>query len=220
MNATTLFRESVLCALDGLMKETGFRRNKRSHAWKQKVSPFQSHGIHLNFGMNEAAGTVSIIPSVWLRDERIAKLEVESGIVHPEFARERAQFGNVMKSVGGHDFTCTVADDSNEISKDIFDEFFAIGIPYLKKLKDANYVLKRLQADKVADWPVPSRSDRARILPLLLICEGRISEACITVIDLEIDISGRDQIIPDYRKFVSWLRSNYCNNVSVTAETS
>lgn len=211
MNETIQFRDSVMVALDGLMFNFGFRRNKRSQSWKRKISSTQSIGTHLNFGMREAAGAMSIIPSVWLRDERLVKLEVECGILDTKNASKNAQFGRTTKSQGGRNFDCLVTENPKEIAESIFTNFESFGIPYLNRLTDNEFIINQLKSDKVDEWPVDSRSIRARLLPLVLVVQGRTDEACSAIDGLEKDIAGKDQLIPDYRDFLKWFRSNYCS---------
>jgi len=163
MNETTRFRDSVIEALDALMDDTGYKRNKRSRSqsWRLKLSRTQSIGMHLSFGMRESAADVSIIPSAWLRDERLLKLEVDSGIRDAKYASEGAQFGRTIKSRGGRNFDCSTEQNPLEIAQSVFDDFRVYGLPYLMRLTDAEFAIQNLKSDVVEDWSVNSRSQRS-----------------------------------------------------------
>jgi hypothetical protein len=76
----------------------------------------------------------------------------------------------------------------------------------LNDLQDRERVVERLKADDGGDWPVPSFSDRIRLLPLLLLGLGRKDEAFGIGHEFATTAIGRDQMLPSFEEFLAALR--------------
>jgi hypothetical protein len=115
----------------------------------------------------------------------------------------------MLSALAGGSYEAQVSDGGRAAIDVIWADWCSVGRAFVIEAGDLSRMAARLASDTVLEWPCPSRSHRARLLPLVLASVGRIPEAAAWLPRLRADIEGRDQLSPPFSAFEAWFRRAY-----------
>ena len=207
MRETTRLRDALFALLDPRFGTQGFKRRKDSFTWRHRRSSELTFGLHLNVGAKETAGTLAAHPRIGLRHDTIERALVSACAVTASSSRDRFTFGQMLAQVAGGDYQTDLARGPEPLADQIWADWCAAGQPALENMADLEQVAMSLASDQPHKWWCASRSDRARLLPLVLKALGREQEALAWLAPLRADLEGRDQLLPPFTEFERWFRA-------------
>ena len=152
--------KDYLVALDPVLEPHHFIRRRNAQEWRHKTNDSNELWIHINFGK------AIVNPSMGVR-----YLDLESML--PKDLRAVSGTMTMLQAIVPSAEIYLIDEGPARVGRDLRD----VGIPFLSKLANHEFVIDRLKSRKPSEWPTPSYSERIRLLPLLLAAEGRLSEA-------------------------------------------
>ena len=179
-------KTQYLSDVDLILQPLSFHRRKNGNDWRHKIDDRNELWININFGkavVNPSFGVT------YLDFESMLSKGVRS------VSGSMVMLSSVASPANGY----LIDEGSRRVTQDLLEH----GIPFLSRLSDRAFAIERLASATVKDWPVPSYSDRIRLLPLLLAAENRIDEACESLKRFLAESLARDQIIPRYDVFAN-----------------
>jgi hypothetical protein len=207
MNETTQLRDAILLALDARFASRGFTRRRPSYAWRHAAAPGITHGVHINFGLYPRDGRVSAVPSIGTRIDAVDRLMLAAGL-RATSDSDRLIFTQLLPDLAGaSSYDATVATDPDGCVDTIWADWCAVGELAVARLSDLSTIITMLSATDPKDWCCPSRSHRARLLPIALAAAGRSAEALSALDWIRTDIASRDQMLPPFEQFETWFRA-------------
>jgi hypothetical protein len=203
MRATTRFRDEVMRAFDEAVRPRGYSR-RRSHTFRAPIRPGIDGWLHLNWGLSEKQGRYSIHPSVGVRVAVIEEDLIASGMRDRDSTRPSGTFAQMLQVLSGRDYEGAVNESVAEVAGRLFDDWIRLGEPAVSRMADLSIVVAMLRSKSPREWCCSSRSDRARLLPLALWHSGAQNDALAILPQLEEDVRGRDQLLPEFAEFRRW----------------
>ncbi len=183
----TAERARYLEALDLALAPLGFRRNRRDRQWHRSTVPTEREWVHVNFGL----GVIN--PSLGVEYSDLdALLPPEAGAVNTACS--------MLASLSGSQYSSRI------LPATLVADVVSFGLPELARLRDRESVIRRLKDPSPCAWPVASSSHRARLLPLLLARQGRLSESLASLTEVG---PVPDQLVPDFATFARILRDTH-----------
>jgi len=181
-------REPYLQALDLALAPHRFSRKKRSFEWT-RVDNGGVSWVHLNFGL------AVVNPSVGVRYLDLEAL-IPAGMMFKP---------GTMQSLSGEPVQASTQQPTPiAVARVVVEE----GLPWITCLHDRTELIRCLQNDQ-GPWPVFGWSSRARLLPALLLSQGRLDDALHEITRFEAEAPVRDQMLPSYAAFASEFRSKH-----------
>jgi hypothetical protein len=209
MSKTSEKRQEILSEMDLLLSDHGFKRKNRGYDWRKALNEELSQSINLGMTLYPRNQSISVNPNVSVRYESIEKALVEAGIVDVYYLDERATITQGINNITRKIRWITADDPAPELTRAVYEDILKYGFPLLEKLSDIDQVIESLYSSNVRDWADCGSSYRARLLPLALAVNGKITEALSLLSSLSKELGGKDQIIPNYQHFTSWFLQKY-----------
>jgi hypothetical protein len=181
--------DRYLQAVDRCLVPLGFKRRTRTQEWNF-TSNLDTTWVHLNFGL----GLINVSFGVRYRD-----LEKQ----WPDLPGAVYGTMQMMNSLFQPAKLYSAQDEPDGLVADLV----ATGLPAARQLTNRKKVIELLSLPNAADWPVPSFSHRARLLPLLLDAAQKPEEALTAAVRFKTEALGQDQILPPYDVFFDAFRS-------------
>lgn len=190
MRQTTKTREEILLGLEPYFQRLAYKRNKDALEWRKKASQDITRSVHFNFGLY-GDEEISIIPSLTVWHKDIQKLK-------------NAPVGFTLTHLAHKNYRYVLPVTIETIIKELTYDISKFGLPIFENLENLDWVLNSLSSNNVVDWCVASRSDRARLIPLILYIKGDYRKAVRELKRLKKELGNKDQIIPDINHFEKW----------------
>jgi len=193
--------EHFVTALDTLLVVQGFKRRSRSHEWRKKLDQNNEAWVHVNFGIDLVNPSLGVAYLDLARTLPATEIGTKLGTMQMLHVLAKPADAYSLE-IGPH----AVLTDLREAGLAAFD-----------RLRDRQAVADMLKSSVVSDWPVPSSSDRIRLLPVLLASLGRIDEALEIANGFAAEASARDQTQPKYEVFHAAFTARFAPSKQVNA---
>jgi hypothetical protein len=203
MTTTTDLRDQILGALDPLFGSDGFARRKGQFAFRRQASTSVTQSVHLNFGVENSTGTLVVRPSVGARHASVERALVAAGVI----AKSSSDRATVARSLTPEPYEASIATGAEPVAQAIWSDWQSVGRQFAQELTEADHVIRLLSSGDPKDWGLHIPGMRDRLLVLFLDTTGRHAEALAVLDDLERQPSERDQLIPAFAGFATWIRS-------------
>lgn len=193
---------AILHSLDGRLSPAAFTRRSSDHEWRGRLASGHAVALHLSFGKNTDPILVTV--SVGIAHPPIESALQAAGY-RPQGTARTLTFGRPLATLENR--TSGRESPGNEIAAQVWRLWVDQGQPFLTEAAQLAPMAVALQSSEAQQWPCPSRSDRARLLPLTLWELGDRTSALASLQWLAEDLGEADQLRPAFSAFTAWLRN-------------
>ena len=194
--------ERVLASMDARFLSIGFKRRRADQDWRGHLASGHAACLHLNFGKDTDPMLATV--SVGLAHPALEVALEEAGY-RPQGTARSLTFGRTLGTFESR--TTGREAPADEIATRAWELWTQLGLPFLRSAADLPSMARALQGTDPHTWPCPSRSHRARLLPLTLWELDEHAEALASLTWLAEEMEDSDQIRPAFADFARWLRN-------------
>ena len=192
----------ALTSLDAQFASSGFKRRRVAQDWRGQLPSGHTVCLHLNFGKNTDPLLATV--SVGIAHPALEALLQEAGY-RTQGTDRSLTYGRTLGTFESH--TTGREARAADIGARVWALWIQEGQPFLRAASDLTAMASALRSSDPQAWPCPSRSHRARLLPVTLWALGQHAQAIRELPWLAEDIADTDVLRPSFADFSKWLHN-------------